>query len=117
MTRVLALLLRTKQAYAKTVREFLEMKGFDPDNINKKVILEWTPKNYFGAVGNFKMCRDLWYSCGADGRNTDMLLGRFPMFPAASFGHLEIVQWLSHLEIVQWLSYLMSMVHTMISKK
>ena len=43
------------EAYARTVRELLKIKGFDPDNINKKVILEWTPMNYFSAVcGEFQ---------------------------------------------------------------
>ena len=44
------------------------------------------------------MSQYLLYSCGADCRNTDMLFGRFPMFLTASFGHLEIVQWLSHVD-------------------
>ena len=55
MTRVLACVAAEDEAYARTVRELLKMKGFDPDNINKKVILEWTPMNYFSAVcGEFQ---------------------------------------------------------------
>ena len=48
--------LLTQERFDRQVlRAKLKRRGFDPDNINKKVILEWTPMNYFSAVcGEFQ---------------------------------------------------------------
>ena len=72
----------------------MKKKGFDPNDLNKKDKLGDTPMIYFIIDENVTMVRYL-IAHGADCRTTDEG-GRFPLYYAASRGHLEIVRLLSH---------------------
>ena len=82
------------EAYGKTARALLKLHKFELDDVNKEKD-GWTTMNLFSSIGNFKMCRYLFYSCGADCRKT-IATGYFPMYYAALYGHLEIVLFLYH---------------------
>ena len=88
-----------EEDYDRTGRALLKKTGFDPENISKvfRVRLSWspTPLMYFIKQGNLKMVRYLITIRSADCRKVDKD-GIFPLFSAAAYGHLEIVQFLYH---------------------
>ena len=88
-----------EENYDRTARAHLTNIGFDPEDVSKKgigtsLLCETTPMEHFCREGNLPMVRYLISIRGADCRTTDES-GRFPLFWAAVWGHLEIIKLLS----------------------
>ena len=83
--------------YDITARALLKKEGFDPEDVSKKMEGRHglTPIQYFCSRGNLRMCQYLVFRRGADGRTTAEN-GYFPLYVAAAYGQLEIVQFLCH---------------------
>lgn len=77
-----------------SARALLRKQGFDPDDLNKKNNAGYTPIFYFIWNRQFAMVQYL-IARGGDRRKRDKD-GNSPLYLAASFGHLDVCQWLLH---------------------
>ena len=88
---------KAKVYYKEEDVVFGEFTGFDPESVCQTAVFEEdygpvSPMGYFAELGDLPMMRWLYVN-GADTRDPEVELC-FPMYMAASGGHLEVCKWL-----------------------